>query len=162
MLRNGTPAPAFTLRDDKNNEHSLKELHGGQPLVLHFFRGEFCPTAWRDLANYNDVLDRFEMAGATFVGISADPPDSLARLRRRLMLQFPLLSDSDFAISALYGVYESDDGEGPPRHAEPALFVIDVDGNIAYSQIQTGPKGIAPAGELLFILMRMLANQGRY
>jgi peroxiredoxin len=162
MLRNGTPAPGFALRDDTNNEQSLIELHGGAPLVLYFFRGDFCPTARRDLMNYNDAYSRFRAAGANLVAISADTPGTLHLMKFRLGLQFPLLSDSSFETSRAYGVYESDDGEGPQPHGEPAVFIVDVDGNIAFSQIQTGPKAHANPAELAMILFYMQQNGGRY
>ena len=162
MLRNGTLAPDFALRDDQDNETTLKEACQGKVVVLHFFRGAFCPTSHRDLMNLNDALERFEMLESEVIGISADSPSQLHALRRQLGLRFPLLSDSDYEIAPQYGVYESEDGEGPPRHAEPALFIIDTNGNIAWSQIQSGPKGLANIGEVLMILLMMAANHGTY
>jgi len=162
MLRNGTPAPDFTLRNHEGRERSLEDLRNGQVLVLHFFRGTFCPTSHRDLMNLSDVYERFAMLGAELVCISADSPEKLAALRRKLGLQMPLLADENYEIAPLYGVYESDDGEGPPRHAEPALFMLDVNGNIAWSQIQSGPKGLASVGEIMLILIMMAANEGVY
>lgn len=162
MLRNGTPAPDFVLRDDKNQETSLRQLHNGQVTLLHFFRGSFCPTSHRDLMNLSDVYERFAMLNAELVCLSADTPAQLAALRRKLGLKMPLLTDENYEIAPLYGVYESEDGEGPARHAEPALFILDVNGNIAWSQIQSGPKGMASIGEIMLILIMMAANEGVY
>jgi peroxiredoxin len=162
MLRNGTIAPDFTLRDQDGTEQSLGALRDGKVLVINFFRGTFCPTARRDLINLNDAGRRTESLGAKIVGISADAPEQLRYLRRHLDLQFTLLSDVDYEVSPQYGVYESEDGEGPPRHAEPALVVIDANGNTAWSQIQSGPKGLTGAGELFQILLVMHANGGVY
>lgn len=162
MLRNGTVAPAFTLRDSEGHKQSLETLCESKVLVLHFFRGAFCPTSHRDLMNLSDVYERFAMLNAELVGISADSPEKLATLRRKLGLQMPLLADEDYEVAPLYEVYESEDGEGPPRHAEPALFIIDVNGKIAWSQIQSGPKGLASVGEIMLILIMMAANGGVY
>jgi peroxiredoxin len=73
-----------------------------------------------------------------------------------------LLSDEGLVVSRTYGVYESEDGEGPQPHGEPALFIVDVDGRIAYSQIMTGPKGLANPSEMALVLLYMTLNGGRY
>ena len=49
MLKNGTAAPAFALRNDEGALVSLEELRDGKPLLLLFFRGAFCPTARKNL-----------------------------------------------------------------------------------------------------------------
>jgi len=163
MLRNKAAAPDFSLTDIDGNVVSLKDVHQGRPLVLLFFRGEFCPTARRDLQAYADIYNRAQALGAELVGISADTPANHGVLRNDLWIPFPLLSDPTFAASTAYGVYKSDDvGEGPEPHGEPALFIVDADGRIAYSQVMTGPKGIAAPAEVAMILVYMAMNQGRY
>src|SRR5688500_8996750 len=99
MLRNGTLAPDFALRDDQDNQTTLKEACKGKVVVLQFFRGAFCPTSHRDLLNFNDALERFEMLESEVIGISADSPTQLHALRRKLGLRFPLLSDSNYEIA---------------------------------------------------------------
>ena len=59
-------------------------------------------------------------------------------------------------------LYRSDDEEGPQPHGEPAVFIIDADGNLAYSQVQTGPKGSANPADLALVLLYMRDNGGRY
>lgn len=163
MLRNKTPAPSFALPDDTGQQQSLEPLRGQKPLLLFFFRGAFCPTARRDLSGYAAAYSRITALGAELIAISVDAPPELRRLRERLDLRFPLLSDADFAVSQRYGVYRSDEtDEGPQPHGEPAIYVIDVNGNIAYSQIQTGPKGTADPSELALMLFYMSQNSGRY
>jgi len=163
MLRNKAAAPNFSLSDIDGNVVSLADVHQGRPLVLLFFRGEFCPTARRDMLAYSDIYNRVQALGAELVGISADIPQNHARLRDDLWVPFPLLSDPTFQVSTAYGVYRSDDeGEGPDPHGEPALFIVDADGRIAYSQVMTGPKGIAAPAEVAMILVYLAMNQGRY
>lgn len=162
MLRNQTPAPDFTLRDHQGQERSLSQLRGGKAIALFFFRGEFCPTSYKGLADYADIYPRFEALDADFAAISIDTPETLGELRETMRLPFTLLSDSDFKVSESYGVYRSDDEEGPQPHGEPAAFILDADGNIAYSQVQTGPKGSADPASLALVLLYMRDNGGRY
>ena len=163
LTRNNTSAPTFSLPDSAGKTHSLPELRGGGALVLHFFRGAFCPTAHRDLLNYGDTLQRIRGLNADLVAISADAPEELSRLKERLKIPFMLLSDGDFSVSQLYGIYTSDETEaGPQPHGEPAVFVIDNAGRIIYSQLQSGPKGTAPTGDILQMLQFMHENDGHY
>lgn len=97
------------------------------------------------------------------VAISVDEPDTLKQLKEQLELPFRLLSDADFSVSRQYGVYESDEtDEGPQPHAEPAVFLLDTDGKIAYSQIQSGQKGHAGAAVRALVVFYMAQNNGRY
>ena len=163
LIRNNTCAPAFSLSDSDGATRSLPELRGEGALVLHFFRGAFCPTAHRDLLTYGDTLQRVRGLNADLIAISADDSETLRDLKERLEIPFMLLSDGDFSVSQLYGIYTSDETEaGPQPHGEPAVFVIDNEGRIIYSQVQSGPKGTAPAGDVLQMLQFMHENDGHY
>jgi len=163
MFRNGTPAPPFSLLDSEYRLRSLGEWTGEKPLVLLFFRGAFCATARRDLLAWGDLDERIEWLGAGLIAISVDAPDELARLKATLELPFTLLSDADFAVSRAYGVYESDETDaGPQPHGEPGTFVLDRAGNVAFSQLQSGPKGAANANEVLLMLLWMHKQNGFY
>lgn len=163
MLRNGSPAPDFTLPGADAKDHSLADLRGGKPLLLYFFRFSECPTARRDLAAYAEAYSRIRAFGADMVAINVETPEEQTALKERLLLPYPLVSDAGFRVSEQYGVYRSDETEeGPQPHGEPAIFIVDVDGNIAYSQVQTGPKGTANPDAMALVLYYMTQNGGRY
>lgn len=163
MLRNQTLAPDFSLLDENGTRCDLAQLRDGKLLSIFFFRGAFCPTARRDLMGYANTYSRLLAMNGELVAISVDEQDTLKQLRAQLDLPFRLLSDADFSVARQYGVYESDEtDEGPQPHAEPAVFLLDIDGKIAYSQIQTGPKCHANAAELALIVFYMAQNNGRY
>ncbi len=162
MLRNQTPAPDFSLRDHNGGERTLSELRGDKTLLLFYYRGEFCPTSRKQLMDFADNYSRFEPLGAELIAISVDPPETSRELRDKLKIEFTLLCDSDFKFAESYGVYRSDDKDGPQPHGEPAVFVIDTGGNLAYSQVQTGPKGSANPADLALVLLYMHDNGGRY
>ena len=162
MLRNQTSAPDFSLLDQDSHARSLAELRGDGPLLLFFYRGAFCQTSRAQLLNYADNYSRFRWLGAQVAAICVDPPETSRAMADDLEIQFSLLTDADFSVSQSYHIYQSDDGEGPQPHGEPAVFIIDVDGNIAFSQVQTGPRASAPATELALVLLYMRENGGRY
>lgn len=163
MLRNLSLPPDFSLPDYQNQPFLLSQRRGTSALVVLFFRGAFCATARRDLLAYGDIYERIQGLGADLVAISVDSPTELAALRATLQLPFSLLSDVNFAVSTLFGVYASDETDaGPQPHGEPAVFVLDAQGRLVFSQIQSGPKGAAPANEILLMLLYMAQNEGNY
>lgn len=163
MLRNKIPAPAFALPDENGQERSLESLRQGRPFLLLFSRFAACPTSRRDLMAYDNIHSRLQMVGCSMAAITADTVESHRRLHHALGLSFSLLADPGFAVSERYGVYRSDEvEEGPQPHGEPAVFILDVDGNIAYSQVCTGPKGVAGPSEMALMILYMCGNGGRY
>lgn len=163
MLRNKTLPPNFSLLDENGTRCDLAQLREGKLLTIFFFRGAFCPTARRDLMAYSNTYSRLRAMNGELVAISVDEPEALLQLKNQLLLPFRLLSDVDFSVSRRYGVYESDEtDEGPQPHGEPAVYLLDTDGNIAYSQLQSGPKGHANAAELALTVFYMTQNNGRY
>ena len=163
MLRNKTLTPDFSLPDENGTRCELAQLRAGKLLTLLFFRGAFCPTARRDLMAYANVYQRLRAMGGELVAISVDEPAALKQLKEQLQLPFRLLSDTGFSVSRRYGVHESDDtDEGPQPHGEPAVFLLDSDGKLAYSQLQSGPKGHANPAELALVVLYMANHNGRY
>ena len=163
MIRNGTIAPEFELRDESGALKSLTALRRSRPFLVLFTRFSDCPTARRDLLAYANVYDRLRSLDVDMAAVTADSVENHGRLRSQLDLPFPLLSDSDFAVSERYGVYRSDEVEdGPQPHGEPAVFILDVDGHLAYSQISSGPKGIANPAELALVFLYMVHHGGKY
>jgi peroxiredoxin len=163
VLRNKTSAPAFSLPDEDEVLCDLSQLRARKLLTIFFFRGAFCPTSTRDLMAYANVYERLRAMGGELVAISVDESATLKQLKARLQLPFRLLSDADFSVARQYGVYESDEtDEGPQPHGEPAVFLLDAEGKLAYSQLQSGPKGHANPAEIALIVFYMSQNDGQY
>jgi peroxiredoxin Q/BCP len=68
------------------------------------------------------------------LAMSTDAAPTLAHWAKELGADFPLLSDHDRKISALYGVLT------PSGYANRATFVIDMEGKIAF--IEEGSSAI--------------------
>ncbi len=162
MIRNQTPAPGFSLRDQEGQQRTLSELRGDKMLLLFYYRGEFCSTSRKGLMDFADIYSRFGPLGAELIAVSVDPPETSRDLRNKMKLPFTLLCDTGFEVAQSYGVYRSDDTDGPQPHGEPAVFILDTDGNLAYSQVQTGPKGSADPADLALVLLYMRDNGGCY
>ncbi|MGH9886564.1 MAG: redoxin domain-containing protein [bacterium] len=150
ILGPGHPAPDFELESAPGKRLRLGDFRGS-PLVLAFYPADWSPVCGDQLALYNEVLPEFREHDAHVVGISVDGPWCHAAYSRDRNLHFALLSDFEpkGAVSRTYGAYRDHDGT-----SERALFVIDDDGVIRWSQlspidVNPGADGILEALETM-------------
>src|ERR1700721_4725297 len=74
-LQVGQKAPDFTLPNATGGEVSLSSLLKKGPLVLSFYRGEWCPFCNLELKAYNKVFLKWKGRGAAFVAVSPEKPE---------------------------------------------------------------------------------------
>lgn len=146
----GSPAPNFRLPSSDGEMRSLLDLHG-RPVILVFYPADWSPVCGDQLALYNETLPLFEEHQAQLLGLSVDSHWSHRAYAESRQLRFPLLADFEpkGEVARQYGVYNPDKGA-----SRRALFVIDAQGVISWSQVSTddvnpGAHGILIALENL-------------
>ena len=141
ILQAGTQAPQFTLHSTPDQTLSLSELRG-RPVVLAFYPADWSPVCGDEMALFNAVLPDLQELGAEMVGISVDGVWCHAAFARARNLHFPLLADFEpkGAVSRQFGAYREGDGV-----SERALFVVDRNGDIAWSYLS--PIGVNPGAD---------------
>ncbi len=78
----GAKAPDFTTRGalaGKVMDVSLAKLLKKGPVVLYFFPAAFTPGCTAEAHEFAEASEDFAKAGATVIGMSADPVDKLAK-----------------------------------------------------------------------------------
>jgi peroxiredoxin len=78
----GATAPDFTTRGalaGKVFTLKLKDELKKGPVVLYFFPAAFTPGCTAEAHEFAEATDAFKKAGATVIGMSADPVDKLAK-----------------------------------------------------------------------------------
>ncbi|WP_256392657.1 redoxin domain-containing protein [Natronoarchaeum rubrum] len=147
----GETAPTFTATVGTSDHESfeLKDYLGDGPVVLAFFPGAFTPPCTNEMVALQDELDRFESAGATVFGVSADSPFSQGAFREEHGLEFDLVSDTNREAISAYGQEIDIPDLGLYGVANRAVFVLDDDGEIAYSWVADDPTTEPPYDELL-------------
>ena len=150
LLKEGTPAPDFTLPSAPDQKVSLSDFRG-KNVVLAFYPADWSPVCTDQLAVYNEIVDMLRQENTEILPISVDGPWCHLAFRKDRKYQFPLLSDFEpkGAMAKRYGAYR--EGEGV---AERALFLIDGDGVIRWSylspiEVNPGAEGILDALESL-------------
>ncbi|CAG8578203.1 3161_t:CDS:2 [Acaulospora colombiana] len=91
------PVPKNVILKNQDNEDvSLDSLIiVGKPAVVFFYPRDETYGCTKEVCSFRDSYEDFSKVHATIVGISADPPESHKKFIQRLMLQFPLLSDTE-------------------------------------------------------------------
>ncbi len=105
----GTTVPDIELTDHSGQPRTLSDLVGGDPTLLHFFRGWWCPKERQFFRRLVDLQDDAEVAYARIVSISVDPPDVLAAFRAGLDARWTFLSDSERRYVDELGLLETTD-----------------------------------------------------
>jgi len=150
ILRPGDRLPDFVLPDAQGTLVCSDELLARGPLVIAFFRGDWCPFCKETLTALNQVLPEIAAAGASLVALTFDTGDYVASDWHGLHLHFPVLSDMDggtaLAFGTMYRVpdvlrtfYENIGIDVGVRHGNetwflpiPATFVVDRTGVVRH------------------------------
>ncbi len=94
-LQPGERFPDLDLPDHTGRARTLSELAAGDPVVLVFSRGWWCPKEQRYLRELTALQDEFEVAYARIVVVSIDAAEVQAAFRAGLGARFVFLSDPE-------------------------------------------------------------------
>lgn len=94
-LRPGGALPDIELPDHTGVLRRLTELSAGDPLLVTFYRGWWCPKEQAFFRVLTALQDEAEVAYTRFVSVSIDPPEVSAAFRAGLGARWTFLSDVD-------------------------------------------------------------------
>jgi peroxiredoxin len=139
-LEKGVVAPDFALLATPDQKVSLSEFEG--PVVLVFYPADWSPVCSDELSVFSAASRLFKARGAQILGISVDGPWCHEVFKEQRKVAFPLLADSNpkGGVAKAFDVYRHDDDT-----SERALFVIDRDGMVAWSEVS--PVGVNPGAD---------------
>jgi len=103
-LKEGTPAPDFTLPDENGKEHKLSEYQGGH-VLLYFYPKDDTPGCTTEACNFRDDYSSYKDVKVTILGVSPDTPESHLKFKEKYQLPFTLLADVDHKVCELYKVW---------------------------------------------------------
>ncbi|KAK9349765.1 thioredoxin-like protein [Lipomyces doorenjongii] len=89
----GATLPEFTLSDAVGKERSSAEFLAKGPLLVAFYRGEWCPFCNIALVGFQKIIDEIKSKGVSFVAISPELPNQSLSTAEKHDLKFPVLSD---------------------------------------------------------------------
>ena len=164
----GTVVKPFVAKTAEGKRFSLKQALEKGPVVLVFYRGQWCPVCNKHLRKLQDSLSLITDKGAQLIAVSPEKPELLSKTREKTGAAFPLLYDEGYAIANLFDVTflpakatrvlyntainanlkeaHSDDSERLPI---PATFVLDQKGKVLWRQVDPDYKVRASVQDIL-------------
>ncbi len=134
----GDTAPDFEA-DSTEGRIRFHEWIGDDWAVLFSHPRAFTPVCTTELGYMASIKPEFDKRGAKIIGLSVDPLEGAARWAKDIeetqgtAPNYPLIADTDFNVSKLYGMLPAD-VEGDPTERTPAqnatlrnVFVIGPD-----------------------------------
>lgn len=150
VLAVGDRFPDMALPTAEGELTRLADWWRRGPLVVTFFRGEWCPYCRLMLAALEEVLPEIEARGASLVAVTPETGGRALAVKRRHDNRYEVLSDVDcglglacgvvFSVPAIYRALLLKFGNDlAERHGNdawflpvPATFVLDRDGVIRW------------------------------
>jgi peroxiredoxin len=113
------------LPDHAGRTRRLSELVGGDPTIVQFYRGWWCPKEQAFFRRLVELQDEAEVAYSGIVSISVDPAATAAAFRAGLGARWTFLSDSERTWLDRLELRETTDTLNNPYL--PTVFVVDPD-----------------------------------
>lgn len=176
-LKVGDTIPTFLLPNAEGRLVISDDLLKQRPLVVTFFRGEWCPYCRRTLQALEAALPRIVAASGQLVALTPDTGSHLTATKRGHGLTYEVLSDVDGAVGLQFGVlfrapepYRallSESGiDLAARHGNeswfipmPATFVVDQAAVIRYAFVNVDFTRRAEPDEIVEVLRSLIARR---
>lgn len=161
-------APVFTARDQYGKTISLSDELKKGPVVLVFYRGQWCPYCNRQLKQLEDSVSQIQQKGATVLTITPEVQENIEKTISKTKASYPILHDEGLRIMKSYEVaFRVDDktietykkygidfiqANGQENGANlpvPAVYVISKEGKIIYKHFDTDYRKRASVKEIL-------------
>ena len=142
-ITEGSKAPAFDMATAGGERVSLDSLKG-RKVVLYFYPKADTPGCTTEGQDFSALIEDFEQAGATVIGVSRDPVKKLDRFRAKYDLKVILASDEPEDVTEAWGVWVEKKLYGREYMGiERATFLIDGDGVVRRVWRKVSVKGHA-------------------
>jgi peroxiredoxin len=177
-LQEGDRAPNFRLPNAQGGSVELNAVLKRGPVVLAFYRGQWCPYCNLELRAYQKVLPQLQALGASLIAVSPQTSDNSLSTAERNELAYPVLSDVGLHVARAYGVafdlppelvelyqrqWNNDlakwNGEGGWSLPIPATYVIDEDARIVLAHVDPNYRERLEPEAVLARLRTLAARQ---
>ena len=139
-LKPGAQAPDFTTQATlagKPFKFALADALKNGPVVLYFYPAAFTPGCTVEAHEFAEASDKFKALGATGIGVSHDPIDTLNKFSvSECRNKFAVASDADQSITKAYDAVLA----VKPEYANRTSYVIAPNGKIIYEYTALDPE----------------------
>jgi len=166
-----TIAPRINTSSITGKKIDTDELIKLGPVVVIFYRGEWCPVCNKYLSELNESLPEITEKGATVLVISPELLENAQKTQKETKSDFIFVSDTSLQIlkdyDVLFDVTEKyqkkikmflrsdiaeNNGKEKAQLPIPATYIIGTNGKIIFKQFDYNYKNRASAEDILNIL----------
>ena len=166
-LKVGDMAPDFNAKDQNGKTISLKQALKNGPVVMLFYRGQWCPFCNKQLSRFSDSLFQLTAKGASLLAITLENAENVKKTIEKTKASFPVIEDEGLAIMKLYKVnfavdentiskykgygidFDKANGTNGTNLPVPATYIIGQNGKIKYVFFNTDYRKRASVLEIL-------------
>jgi peroxiredoxin Q/BCP len=143
-LAKGSKAPSFELKDQSGKIIKLSD-YNGKKLLLYFYPKADTPGCTKQACSIRDSRDELTNKGVVYVGVSPDTPEKQKKFDDKYNLKFPLLADTDNAVTKAYGAWGEKSMYGKKYEGIiRSSFLIDEQGKIIDAWYKVKPEQTVP------------------
>lgn len=170
-LAKGDQAPSFKARTQRGDSIQLTQLLENQPVVLMFYRGQWCPVCNKYLKRLNDSVHLIRKAGAKIIAVTPETAPNATKMRQKTNTSLTIIPDTSHSIMDAYQVgfevsgsyarkienglnvsIASNNGDKKARLPIPATYVINTNGKIIWRFFNPNYKKRASVKAILKVL----------
>jgi peroxiredoxin len=166
-LKVGDAAPMFTAKNQNGKTVNLKQALKNGPVVMLFYRGQWCPYCNKQLSHFADSLQMLTAKGATILAITPETGENVQKTIEKTKASFPVLEDEGMAIMKQYKVnyavdentitkykgygidFDNANGTNGANLPVPATYIIGKNGIVKYVFFNTDYRKRASVLEIL-------------
>lgn len=166
----GDQAPDIDVLDTDGNAIKLYDLLKDGPVIINFFRGNWCPFCMAELADYQESIQQFHLPATQFLFISPQMQAYSAQLKSEKDFDLTLIADQGNEIARQFGlVFTLDEnireiykkigadlsainGDDSFELPIPATYVVAPSGKITYAFVETNYMMRAEPREVLAMI----------
>lgn len=166
-LKVGDMAPDFSAKDQDGKTISLKEAIKNGPVIMLFYRGQWCPYCTKQMSHFTDSLSMLTAKGASLLAIAPETAENVKKTIEKTKAVFPVIEDAGMAIMKKYKVnfavdektvakykgygidFDKANGSNGANLPVPATFIIGKDGKIKYAFFNTDYRKRVSVQEIL-------------
>lgn len=131
-LQEGDQIPSFKLKNALGEIVSSQALLAQGPLVINFYRGEWCPYCNLELQAYKEISSEIKKLGGQLVAISPATPDNSLSIKEKHALDFEILSDLDNKVAKAFGLVFKLDEQLLPIYNKMGIDLVESQNNENY------------------------------
>lgn len=164
----GSVAPRFTGTDQNGKAIDLNKLLEKGPVVLIFYRGQWCPLCNKHLSKLQNELQKILDKGASVIAVTPEKQENIQKTIVKTSVTFPIIYDEGYKIMNAYGVafhpkksevlmyntmlgakLKNANWDNSNTLPVPATYIIGTDGKIKYVHFNPDYKERASIDEIL-------------